>query len=134
MKKYENFVSNLRTLEKADRQDLENDFVVSGIIDKFSLQFELGWKVMKELLLYEGRTIANTGSPRSIIKAAYSMWDFLDEDVWMEMLAARNNVTHVYDENAARELVEDILTRYIPEFQKMEKNFDQLYPRLLGHV
>ena len=32
------------------------------------LQFELGWKVLKELLRYEGANQAATGSPREIIK------------------------------------------------------------------
>ena len=71
MKKYENYVSNLNILVKAEKEDLENEFIISGIIDKFMLQFELGWKVMKEFLKYEGSQVANTGSPREIIKAAY---------------------------------------------------------------
>ena len=70
MKKFENYLSNLAVLEKADKEDLENEFILSGVIDKFFLQFELGWKVLKELLRYEGKAVANTGSPREIIKAA----------------------------------------------------------------
>lgn len=55
MKKYENYVSALNSLRKAPEQDLGNDFIQSGIIDKFGLQFELGWKLFKALLAYEGR-------------------------------------------------------------------------------
>ena len=47
MKKFENFLSNLEVLSQADREDLENEFIVSGIIDKFFIQFELAWKVLK---------------------------------------------------------------------------------------
>lgn len=68
MKKFEQFTKHLAVLQRADRQDLQNEFVVSGIIDKFYIQFELGWKVLKELLAYEGRSISSTGSPREIIK------------------------------------------------------------------
>ena len=71
MKKFDNYVSNLRVLERAGKEDLDNEFIVSGIIDKFSIQFELGWKVLKELLKYEGSKTAVTGSPRGIIKEAY---------------------------------------------------------------
>ena len=102
MKKYKNYVSNLKILEKAKQEDLTNEFILSGIIDKFFIQFELGWKVMKELLLYEGRSIGSTGSPRSIIKAAYAVWDFIDEEKWLEMLKARNDMSHMYDELAAK--------------------------------
>ena len=52
-------------------QDLTNEFIIGGIIVKFSLQFELGRKVLKELLRYEGVAVAATGSPREILKAAY---------------------------------------------------------------
>lgn len=71
MKKYDNYVSNLDVLKHADEQELDNEFVISGIKDKFCLQFELSWKLLKELLTYEGRAEAATGSPREIIKAAY---------------------------------------------------------------
>ena len=64
MKKFENYCANLYDLEKASDEDLKNEFIISGIIDKFFIQFELGWKVLKELLKYEGKSIANSGSPR----------------------------------------------------------------------
>ena len=54
MKKFDNYRKNLDVLRLSDRQDLSNEFIISGIIDKFSIQFELGWKVLKELLTYEG--------------------------------------------------------------------------------
>ena len=49
MKKYENFASALANLEDAPNQDLNNDFVQSGLINKFNLQFELSWKLLKRL-------------------------------------------------------------------------------------
>ena len=52
MKKYDNYVSHLNVLKQADKEQLDNAFIISGIIDKFSIQFELGWKVLKELLAY----------------------------------------------------------------------------------
>lgn len=49
-------------MNRAHLEDLNNDFIVSGIIDKFFVLFELGWKVLKELLKYEGRQEGNSGS------------------------------------------------------------------------
>lgn len=57
MKKFDHFKSNLKILEKADKEDLTNEFILGGIIDKFFIQFELGWKVLKELLTYEGQAV-----------------------------------------------------------------------------
>lgn len=77
MKKFENYVSNLKVLSLAEKEDLTNEFIISGIIDKFFIQFELGWKVLKELLKYEGVKIAFSGSPKEIIKGAYAVYDFI---------------------------------------------------------
>ena len=130
MKKFDNFNSNLSVLLMADQQDLNNTFVTSGIIDKFYIQFELAWKVLKELLMYEGRVEANSGSPRQIIKTAYEVWDFMDEEIWLDMLADRNLVTHLYDEKAAMTLVDHILNRYIPEFCQLQSFVSEQYPEL----
>ena len=99
MKKFDNYRKNLDVLRRSDQQDLNNEFIISGIIDKFSIQFELGWKVLKELLTYEGINAAKTGSPREIIKQAYQYYPCIEEDVWLDMLSQRNNMAHIYDGN-----------------------------------
>ena len=134
MKKYDNFCSNLRVLEKASEQDLENEFIISGIIDKFFIQFELGWKMLKELLKYEGKAVGATGSPRAIIKEAYSIYDFLEEEIWLEMLENRNDLAHIYDGGKARELADIIISKYVPEFQKMENAVNNRYGDVLEKI
>lgn len=127
MKKFDQYVSHLRILSRAFDEDLTNDFIVSGIIDKYYIQFELGWKVLKELLRYEGANQAETGSPREIIKTAYAYYDFIDESVWLEMLRDRNDTTHIYNEEAARQLVNKVLDSYIHEFQVLEMKIKERY-------
>lgn len=130
MKKFENYKTHLAILQKAYYEDLDNEFIISGIIDKFFIQFELGWKVLKELLIYEGRSEGKSGSPREILKAAYACFDFVDEDAWLEMLKQRNNTAHIYDGNAAKELQKMILDRFIPVFEKMGKAIEEQYGEL----
>lgn len=134
MKKFDNFISNLNVLEKAENEDLNNEFVISGIIDKFFIQFELSWKVLKELLRYEGKSVANSGSPREILKAAYSVYDFIDEDIWLEMLKSRNDMTHIYDGEAAKHLVHMILRKYIPAFAIMKEKIQGKYRDILDTI
>lgn len=131
MKKFENYKSNLKVLSKAKEEDLENEFIISGIIDKFFIQFELSWKVMKELLRYEGNSSANTGSPREIIKAAYATYDFVDERIWLSMLKERNNMTHIYDANEAKRLVTKIIEEYIPTFMRIQKEIEDKYQEII---
>lgn len=131
MKKYDNYVSHLRVLERADREQLDNEFIISGIIDKFSIQFELGWKMLKELLAFEGSSAAVTGSPRGIIKEAYAVYSFFDGELWLDMLKDRNDMAHIYDGSAATELVGRILRTYIPQFLKLEEELNIKYGELL---
>ncbi len=127
MKKFDTYKTHLNVLRKAEKQDFENEFIISGIIDKFFIQFELGWKVLKDLMRYEGESVANTGSPREIIKAAYLIYDFIDEDVWLSMLRSRNDMTHIYDGNAAKEMVYKILNEYIPAFVGLQNGIEAHY-------
>lgn len=131
MKKYDNFVSHLKILEKSPEQDLGNEFIISGIIDKFSIQFELGWKVLKELLAYEGISGGRTGSPRGIIKEAYQCFDFLDGEIWLHMLNERNNTAHIYDGEAAKKLTDRIITDFIPEFVKLQSGIERQFKDVL---
>lgn len=134
MKKFDNYISNLEILQKAENEDLENEFIISGIIYKFFVQFEFSWKVLKELLRYEGKSAAGSGSPRKILKAAYELYDFMDEDIWLEMLKSRNDMTHIYDGEAAKRLVNHILYSYIPEFIKLRDNILEAYEDVLTQI
>ncbi|MGL5149369.1 MAG: HI0074 family nucleotidyltransferase substrate-binding subunit [Clostridium sp.] len=124
MKKLDNFTSHLNVMNRAHLEDLNNEFIVSGIIDKFFIQFELGWKVLKELLKYEGRQEGTSGSPREIIKASFQCYDFIDESTWLSMLKDRNDCTHIYNEDMAKALVKKIIEVYIPAFNLMSNNIN----------
>lgn len=134
MKKFDNYRSALRVLEDAGSQDLDNEFIQGGIINKFAVQFELGWKLLKALLSYEGDAAAASGSPREIIKEAYRYFDFLDEGTWLEMLRERNQLAHIYDGERARELIDRIIEGYVPEFQHVERAIEARYGEELARI
>lgn len=134
MKKLENYVSHLRVLQQANQEDLDNEFIISGIIDKFSIQFELGWKLLKQLLAYEGSAASAAGSPRGIIKEAYAVYPFFDGELWLAMLRDRNSMAYIYDGEAAKALVKRILEEYIPQFVRLENELKQQYGDSLGQI
>ena len=92
------------------------------------------WKLLKELLTYEGRAEAATGSPREIIKAAYTVYDFMDETVWLDMLRDRNTSTHIYDGEEVRRLAQRVIDRYIPAFERMRHAIDARYADVLDEL
>lgn len=134
MRRFDAYSSALRVLSRAGEQDLSNEFIQSGIVDKFSLQFELGWKLLKDLLRYEGVLEAALGSPRTVLKAAYRYFDFVDERIWLNMLQERNTIAHVYNGEALRRLVATILQEYIPVLCDLERNVAQRYGAELEQI
>ncbi len=128
MAKYDNYKAQLSVLRQAPEKDLSDEFIQNGIIGKFSLQFELAWKLLQRALRYDGRIESAGGSPRSIIKAAYSSYDFIDEGRWLSMLDARNEAMHVYNSEMATDLVNAIIKDYIPAFDDLLENLDKTYP------
>lgn len=128
MAKYDNYKAQLSVLHQAPEKDLSDEFIQNGIIEKFSLQFELAWKLLQRVLRYDGRIESAGGSPRSIIKAAYSSYDFIDEGRWLSMLDARTEAMHVYNSEMATDLVNAIIKDYIPAFDDLLENLDKTYP------
>ena len=54
-------------------------------------------------------------------------YDFLDEEVWLSMLRDRNDMTHIYDGEAAKRLVDKIIAEYIPAFIDFGENIKRIY-------
>lgn len=134
MRRFDAYSSALAVLERAPQQDLNNEFIQSGIVDKFSLQFELGWKLLKDLLRYEGVASAATGSPRDILKSSFRYFGFIDEDAWLNMLRDRHAIMHVYSADELQRLVARILKEYIPTFQGLKQAILESYANELETI
>nr|WP_243244894.1 nucleotidyltransferase substrate binding protein [Roseburia intestinalis] len=59
---------------------------MSGTSAKFSITFDLSWKVMKDILVeYYAMTGFIAGSPREVLKTSYKA-ELISDDTWIEML------------------------------------------------
>lgn len=57
--------------------------------EKFSITFDLAWKVMKDILVqYYAMTGFVAGSPREVLRKSYQA-SLISDDTWMEMLKVR---------------------------------------------
>lgn len=122
MKKFENFQRALRNLEEIRKcKEPYEMIVLTGQVALFEICFEQSWKAMKEILEYNGYDESRTGSPRSILKLAYQAGMIDDEELWVEALASRNNVSHAYNEGIAAKIVSETKAKYIDMFQALEE-------------
>lgn len=90
-----------------------------GVIQRFEYTFELGWKVLKDLLFYEGFDVK---SPREVIRQAFESEYLSADDTETALIALekRNLLTHTYEEETMLEALELI-----------QNDFQQLLHRLL---
>lgn len=114
MKKFENFCKALDNLSLVQKTAEPYDVMtLTGSIALFEICFEQAWKAMKEILTSHGYRESQTGSPRQIVKLAYSAGMVQNEEKWLAMLASRNDATHSYNEEVALGLIRAIKVDYI---------------------
>jgi len=85
---------------------------LEGVIQRFEFTFELSWNLLKDRLEYDGVVIA-TVTPRNVIREAYSAKLIDDCEVWIDMLTDRNLMSHTYDFDKFRAVVENVHSRYL---------------------
>ncbi|MBC8374310.1 MAG: nucleotidyltransferase substrate binding protein [Phycisphaerae bacterium] len=114
----ENFGKALAQLgaacDKADYSDLER----AGLVQMFEFSFELAWKVLKDLLFYEGH---NVKSPREVARKSFEM-EYISEDdseVFLDAISKRNLLCHTYEEEIARQAENLIKNQYYPLLQRI---------------
>jgi nucleotidyltransferase substrate binding protein (TIGR01987 family) len=83
----------------------------AGLIQFFEMAFELGWKLLKDVLEAEGFTI---NSPRDAIKQAFQSTLIRQGHDWLDALEDRNLTTHTYNDQTAIAVEQKIRTRYYP--------------------
>ncbi len=95
-----------------------SDLAIDGVLHRFEFTFELAWKTMKDYLEYQG-IIGKIGSPREIIKEAFAAGIIEDGEIWIKMMLSRNELSHLYDEEASREIYNNIKDNYMIEIKKL---------------
>lgn len=125
---YDSFLDLGEALEQLQEMvrepETENSYVRDATIQRFEFCFELFWKTLKKICLYEQYDVA---SPRSVLAKAFELKLVEDEALWFMMLEDRNQTTHMYRRKLASEIYYRI-KNYHPAMQKayieMKKNYN----------
>jgi nucleotidyltransferase substrate binding protein (TIGR01987 family) len=95
-----------------------------GLIQSFEFTHELAWKMLKDYLEYQG--VSNIVGSRDASRVAFQNALIQDGEVWMQMIAARNQTSHTYNLKVAQSVVESILNRFYPAFNQLAGKFGDL--------
>ena len=121
MKKYENFCASLRNMKEIyNYMEPYDNVVLTGLVGLYEICFEQSWKMMKEILELHGYEEGATGSPKIILKTAYKAGMIKDEELWLQGLQARKNVTHSYNQNIALGIVKGAKEKFYHMFVELK--------------
>ena len=116
----ERFGTALAQLTDACDREGYDYLQLAGLIKTFEFSFELSWKVLKDLLFYEGHDVK---TPRAVIRKSFEV-DYIDEsdcETLLDALDKRNLLSHVYLLEVAQEAETMIKDRYHPVLVRLHR-------------
>jgi len=116
-----NLLKAFAQLEKGLAKKNHSDLEKQGIIKSFEFSFELSWKTLKDYFESEGLDIR---FPRETIKHGFQKEILKDGETWIEMLEARNLLSHTYDENTALKAYNLIKDKYFLAISQLIEFFN----------
>jgi nucleotidyltransferase substrate binding protein (TIGR01987 family) len=92
-----------------------DDVVRDSAILRFELTFEVAWKLVQLVAREQGFEV---NSPRQAFQQAFVMGWITDEEVWADIIQARNTAVHLYRQEYAEALYQE-LNRYYQAFREL---------------
>ena len=127
MKRFEERKQDLRRATERLKEALnveESEITIDGTLHRFEFTFELAWKTLKDYMEYNG-IIETTGSPREVLKIAFASGLIEDGETWIDMMLARNSLSHLYDEKTSKKIYNDIKEKYIKLIENLNEVLDK---------
>ncbi len=124
--RFEHFEKSYRLLASVMDIDLNDlsDLEKQGYIQRLEMAFELGWKVMKDYLDFMALDI-EYAAPRPVIKSAFAAGLIKDGQAWINMAQDRNLMTHTYNEDNFKTVLDRLKTTYVPALDNLYKSLKE---------
>ena len=117
--KYSKLCRAVDRLEESlsDYARMELDSIRDGAIQRFEFSTELAWKTLREYLQDQGYVDLN--SPKTVMRKAYAVGFLPEEDAWVRLIEARNQTSHIYDEETAQRIFAEIRDCFAPMLRSL---------------
>lgn len=116
LQKIENYQNALQRLKEAVAryQAAPDDTLYrDGLIQRFEFTFELAWKSLREYMEDQGADMSGIVFSKQVFKAAYAAGIISDAKLWLNMLDSRNLMSHIYDEETAVSIADQVSSEFI---------------------
>lgn len=92
-----------------------------AVIKRFEFTYELLWKTYKKIARAQKLEYF---SPKACFQFAFKSGLIEDEQLFLEIIDARNQTTHVYSEDEAKKIYNLIKEKVISAFESAEKKLE----------
>lgn len=125
---FKNAIGRLAEVIDLSRQRKLNQFECDSLIKRFEFTFEMAWKLMMSYEKENG--VTELHGSKDVVRQAYSMSIIENGESWLEMIDARNNTSHLYDEEMAADVMDEIIQTYYPLFMELQNKMDEIANKL----
>ena len=120
-RRHENFGRAANALDEAVKLRASralSDLEEAGLVERFEVAWELGWKLLADCLRELGREPPVVG-PKPVIREAFVAGLIADGQVWIDATNTRNLMSHLYDKQKIGREIEAVAARYLAAFQTL---------------
>ncbi|MEK6715376.1 MAG: HI0074 family nucleotidyltransferase substrate-binding subunit [Candidatus Omnitrophota bacterium] len=111
-----------KRLKEALNLKEETDIKRDAVIKRFEFTYELLWKTYKKIARLQKLDYFN---PKACFQFAFKSGLIEDEQLFLEIIDARNKTTHVYSEEEAKKIYEFIKEKVLAAFEKAAELLDK---------
>lgn len=116
-------IRNQDDSKAANNENVLDEIIKEGLIQRFEYTHELAWNVMKDYAIYQGNP--NVGGSRDATREAFQLKLVSDGKVWMDMIGSRNKTSHTYNEETADEIYLKIINDYYDAFLAFQNQMEK---------
>ncbi|MGL5035941.1 MAG: nucleotidyltransferase substrate binding protein [Microcystaceae cyanobacterium] len=120
----DNYQKAVRQLTKFIEKGELNELEEQGMIKAFEYTYELAWKMIKDY--YEDQGEVNIQGSRDALRLAFQRGIINDGDHWMKMIKSRIATVHTYNEEIARQIIQEIRNPYFQLFIELQTKMQNL--------
>jgi len=114
---FKNAIARLCEIVDIYKQRPLNSFENDSLIKRFEFTYEMAWKLMMSYEKENG--VTELMGSKDVVRRAFAMSLIDNGEAWMEMIDDRNKTSHLYDEEMAEDVIDDIVHTYYPLFLEL---------------
>lgn len=122
--RFSNYEKALKQFKDAIEANPQERLAQEGLIQRFEYTFELAWKCLQDIL--QERGFSEIRGPKPVVEQAFQDGLIQDGVLWMEMLRARNESTHLYDEKSFLKIFDQAKNLFLKPLSQLEEKLKAL--------